>query len=199
MKKLLIILMLFFGIISYSFSIDLYEEFGFTAYIESYDVSISINGEIDTHEEYYIYIGNETTQTVDSFLAKGDLMSKVTYYHPTAEVAATIFNFEAHLNWYVSHENTFVDPARRNVRVNEVFNDTFWAVTPQPVKHIIFAFGANNDNLSIIYFSDLTGGVRIYFHNRFADNLEYYESQLRTLNTYFNQLDDFFAPLNFSR
>lgn len=199
MKKLLIILILLIVIISYSFSIDLYEEFGFTAFIKSYDVSNNINGEVVTHEEYYLYIGNETTLTVDNFLAKSDLMSRLTYYHPTTEESVNMFSFEAHLNWYVTNENTFVDPTRKNVRVNEVFNDTFWTVTPQPVKHIIFAFGANNDNLTVIYFSDLTGGIRIHFRKRFADNLEYYESQLRTLNTYFNQLDDFSALLTFTR
>ena len=199
MRKLLITLMLLTGILLFSFAIDLEEEFGYNIYIESHQIEYRESSGVRTEEEYYLYIGNETTRIVDDYLSGSGFKYSVTLFHPLPEVAEFMFSFPAHLRWYVVPENSFEPPSPQGLMAYEVFTDQSWSNIAQGIKHTMFAFGVNNDNLMVIYFSFFTGSIKIYFHNQFASNLEYYERQERTLRAYFEQLDNFNAPLNFSR
>jgi hypothetical protein len=171
-------------------------------YLYSYNVTVyryftDENGErqqtVEEFKEYYIRISNEGATEQDRYMFFSGMVNEVVLLHPVRKVEEGLFE-RAYKRWhyfYLKAIRSFLI-ARDSGAVLEYSR---WKKIPQILKHILFLFGFDNDDLIYIGYRVETGSVNIIFHPKYSQNREYYLEKLVLLQEYFanNRFDRIIA------
>jgi hypothetical protein len=154
--------------------------------ISDYELSVKeVDGEIlsfqnqvmtrEPYITYCLYLGNEKTKELDDVPS----LANFSLIHPIEKFN----NLDAAKRWYISYSTG--DPNRPGFLVPLLETEN-WSRTPKLLKHILMAFGPDDNDLILISYNVFSQSVSVRYHPRFEKDKAYYEGKLQILQTYWN-------------
>jgi hypothetical protein len=130
---------------------------------------------VEIRYDYCLAYGNEEIFATDRKLAKRDCNRVAMIYQPVEEVEMP---FEAIHGWYAQLYDMYFGWSE----IKDLYNPEVYALVPDVIKLAMDRLGALEDpDLILIIYNTFTESVRMYYHPKFNEDLEFYESKLQAL------------------